>query len=616
MKTKLVLSIVMILLSSLASAQTYQEVIENGWGFALQHCKPILVDLDQDGLFDMLVGTREGNILHLEQTAAGSNSFDVESKTFNDIDVPYNSTPCVTDLDNDGLFDLILGSNGYSLSHYEQNSRGSLQFTLRTDTFVTFADVWNLRPTITDLEGDGKLDLFVGTLYGLVKYLKQDAIGSTTFSFVSSMFNGIDVSMYASPVFTDLNHDGLLDLIVGQNAGRFHHYRQNTAGDTVFTLVTDHFNAIDLGYISTASFVDLDQDGLLDLITGNSHGKLGHYEQDAVGSETFTLIDDDLIDNIDVDSHAAPAIIDLDGDNLLDICIGMDKARIYHYEQESFGSTRLTLEAAKWNDLDIGNFATPVFTDLDGDGLIDLIMGELDNRLFYFEQDTVGSTSFTKVSSKLSGLDVGKYPAPCFSDIDEDGLLDLLVGNEEGTLQYFEQISPNDTMFTQKSSALSGINVGSNSTPTVTDLDDDGLYDLMIGCMDGNLFHYEQDATGDTLFTLANENFADIQAVYMSFPTFVDLDRDGSEDLIVGDGDGGLHFWRNMEPGGAVRGDCNGDGDVDLLDIITAANHILGITILEGIDLWAADCNGDGDIDLLDLISIANVILGLGECEP
>ena len=66
----------------------------------------------------------------------------------------------------------------------------------------------------------------------------------------------------------------------------------------------------------------------------------------------------------------------------------------------------------------------------------------------------------------------------------------------------------------------------------------------------------------------------------------------------------------------AVRGDANSDGDVDLLDIITTANHILGIVTLEGEALWAADCNGDGDIDLLDLIGIANVILGLGECVP
>lgn len=65
-----------------------------------------------------------------------------------------------------------------------------------------------------------------------------------------------------------------------------------------------------------------------------------------------------------------------------------------------------------------------------------------------------------------------------------------------------------------------------------------------------------------------------------------------------------------------TRGDVNLDEDVDLLDILTTANHILDITTLEGEALWAADCNSDGDIDLLDLLGIANVILGLGECVP
>ena len=64
------------------------------------------------------------------------------------------------------------------------------------------------------------------------------------------------------------------------------------------------------------------------------------------------------------------------------------------------------------------------------------------------------------------------------------------------------------------------------------------------------------------------------------------------------------------------RGDANCDGTVNLLDLLTIVNHILGTQFLEGNALVAADCNGDGDIDLLDLISIANVILGIGECEP
>ena len=65
-----------------------------------------------------------------------------------------------------------------------------------------------------------------------------------------------------------------------------------------------------------------------------------------------------------------------------------------------------------------------------------------------------------------------------------------------------------------------------------------------------------------------------------------------------------------------TRGDTNGDWAVDLLDVITAVNHILETSTLEGDDLWAADCNDDGGINLLDLIGIVNVILGIGECAP
>jgi hypothetical protein len=75
-------------------------------------------------------------------------------------------------------------------------------------------------------------------------------------------------------------------------------------------------------------------------------------------------------------------------------------------------------------------------------------------------------------------------------------------------------------------------------------------------------------------------------------------------------------FFTSEAVSGRARGDCNGDEEIDLLDILTAVNHILGTSLLEGDDLWAADCNGDGEIDLLDLISIVNVILGFGECVP
>ena len=70
-----------------------------------------------------------------------------------------------------------------------------------------------------------------------------------------------------------------------------------------------------------------------------------------------------------------------------------------------------------------------------------------------------------------------------------------------------------------------------------------------------------------------------------------------------------------IESGGA-RGDANGDGSIDLLDLVTVVNHILGTQLLEGDRIPAADCNNDGEINLLDLVGIVNVILGTGECQP
>jgi hypothetical protein len=64
------------------------------------------------------------------------------------------------------------------------------------------------------------------------------------------------------------------------------------------------------------------------------------------------------------------------------------------------------------------------------------------------------------------------------------------------------------------------------------------------------------------------------------------------------------------------KGDVNGDGEIDILDVIRAVNSILHIGPAPSeYELWAADCNGDGSVNVLDVIGIINVILGIGSCE-
>ena len=69
-------------------------------------------------------------------------------------------------------------------------------------------------------------------------------------------------------------------------------------------------------------------------------------------------------------------------------------------------------------------------------------------------------------------------------------------------------------------------------------------------------------------------------------------------------------------PAAGERGDVNGDGDINVLDVLAVVNHILDITPLTGDALMRADCNVDGDINVLDCIGIVNVILGIGQCGP
>lgn len=58
----------------------------------------------------------------------------------------------------------------------------------------------------------------------------------------------------------------------------------------------------------------------------------------------------------------------------------------------------------------------------------------------------------------------------------------------------------------------------------------------------------------------------------------------------------------------SIPGDANGDRDIDVTDIVTIANYILGRPS-DTMDLAGADANEDGEIDVTDIVTVANIIL-------
>ncbi len=99
----------------------------------------------------------------------------------------------------------------------------------------------------------------------------------------------------------------------------------------------------------------------------------------------------------------------------------------------------------------------------------------------------------------IDGVTVGSDAKPATADLDLDGDQDLVVGDASGNLSYFENagiaIAPNFVERTGASSPLSSISVASQAAPAFADLDGDGDQDLIVGDGTGKLRYFRNDGT-------------------------------------------------------------------------------------------------------------------------
>lgn len=134
-------------------------------------------------------------------------------------------------------------------------------------------------------------------------------------------------------------------------------------------------------------------------------------------------------------------------------------------------------------------------------------------------------------------------------DWNSDGDLDLISGDRSG---YFNVWVWDDTglvAYTQYPKLDSTpIDVGANSYPSVIDWNGDGMKDLMLGCENGQVTVW-LNQTSDTwpMFQSADTLESDGQQLYQyrADPLLFDLDGDGVNDLVVGDGNGYVLFYEN-----------------------------------------------------------------------
>ena len=486
--------------------------------------------------------------------------------------------PAIIDVDFDGDIDILTFSQGGMHMEYHQNQSmeiygipDSLEFVLMNQCWGKFKEDLNtnalslndpnppcvggdiVNPQRASSEHTGSttlaIDIDNSGVYDLV-------IGDVSFSNLNLLINGgtapntdspmisidpafpsnttaVDVSIFPAAFFLDVDFDGVKDLIVAPNARNVSFneksvlFYKNLGSNSLpnFVFVKNNFlqdEMIEHGTGSVPVFVDLNEDGLQDLIVANFYrykaildkeSTLAYYQNTGTASTpVLTYIDDDYLNLSSANNglRSIPTFGDLDNDGDQDMLLAIENGSLIYYQNQSVGSGAVFgtgipgYTDASGAVINVGTFSAPQLFDVDNDGLIDLVLGKRTGELvFYKNTGTASVPAFTLTNTTLGGVDVtgtsgnpDGYAVPHF--IRKSGETFLFVGNFDGTINHFENIDGNlgsGQSFDLVSNSYLGINAEAYAACWITDLDNDGNLDLYLGQDLGGIYRFEHDSS-------------------------------------------------------------------------------------------------------------------------
>ncbi len=490
--------------------------------------------------------------------------------------------PAVSDIDNDGDMDILtfwgLGSfveMHKNLSVEKYGIPDSLDFMKTSNCWGYFAE-----------SGEAN-DIYLDTCVG------SDSRNEWKTRHTGSTFLMIDLDNDNDKdlLLGDVDYPNLVQMINGGNPDSAHII-------SLDTLFPSYGKPVNLISMPSAAYLDVDNDEIKDLVISPFDPGLttsqnlksvwlylnkGGNNLPAYVYETNNFLQNDMID---VGSGAYPVFADYDGDGLSDLFI----SNFGNYIYSEFGAGNI-LQSVYWSNVShYRNTGTPVqpkfnrvthdflslesyhlkgiyltFGDIDVDLDQDMMMGNSEGNIWYFK-NIAGQgqpVEFDPPVQFYQGIDAGAYSTPQLFDLDADGLLDLIIGEEGGNLNYYQNTgSVSDPVFTFVTDSLGKINVTNYqisytgySTPCFF-RNNINQTNLIVGSEQGKLFYYkniDDNLTGefeenDSLYAIINDQPFSLMSAIRTSAAIADLNEDGFFDLITGNFSGGLNYYYGQSP--------------------------------------------------------------------
>jgi hypothetical protein len=413
-------------------------------------------------------------------------------------------------------------------------------------------------PSFADWDGDGDLDLLCGEFLDGFTYFQNTGTRTAPAYAAGVRVKRADGQPLAmdlemiTPTAIDWDGDGDFDLICGDEDGRVA-FIENTgkadADRTPLFLAARYFRQeaqdVKFGALVTPFGCDWDGDGDWDLICGNTAGCVAFVENLSGAG-------------VSQPKWAEPKRLEAEGKELR-IMAGPN------------GSIQGPAEA-KWG------YTTQTVADWDGDGLPDVVANSILGKVVWYRN--VGTRKAPKLAA-AQPVEVeweGSQPSlawgwlrpegkalltqwrttPVTADWNKDGLVDLLMLDQEGYFAFFQRevrsgkrvlLSPKrifcdekgePLQFNAKSAGKSG-----RRKLCVADWDGDGKLDILINAKNAELWRQVGEKDGRFLFkNMGGLHPKNIEGHDVS-PTVVDFDNNGIPDFIGGAEDGHLYYLKN-----------------------------------------------------------------------